>query len=95
MRCLDTRTLARKPHRGPPNVASDCFCAQSQSKSAISDAFVVLGVQAVARRGVLAGVAGSIALLSGVRPSEAAFGEAARVSKIFLKCLCMRMRLFV
>ena len=47
-----------------------------------------MGVQAIARRGVLAGVAGSIALLSGVRPSEAAFGEAARVSKILIQCLC-------
>ncbi|BDA41203.1 Oxygen-evolving enhancer protein 2, chloroplastic [Coccomyxa sp. Obi] len=33
----------------------------------------------VARRGVLGGLAGSLALLSSVKPSEAAFGEAARV----------------
>lgn len=40
-----------------------------------------LDLQVVARRGVLGGLAGSLALLSSVKPSEAAFGEAARVSK--------------
>ena len=38
------------------------------------------GAQVAARRGVLGGLAGSLALLSSVKPSEAAFGEAARVS---------------
>ncbi|EIE25005.1 photosystem II oxygen evolving complex protein PsbP [Coccomyxa subellipsoidea C-169] len=57
--------------------------ARSTAVSAVRSPVVVRASQdqesAVARRGVLAGVAGSIALLSGVRPSEAAFGEAARV----------------